>query len=55
MPIKVHIDYGTIITAMENGRKVMRMHPVGNQHSVLRFDRSNKLFIKRNWSGDHGS
>jgi hypothetical protein len=55
MPINAHIDYGTISMAMENCRQVMRMRPVGNQHSALRIDGSNKLFIKPNWSGDHGS
>jgi hypothetical protein len=55
MPINAHINYGTIFLAIENCQEVMRMRPVGNQHSELRFDGSNKLFIKRNWSGDHGS
>lgn len=55
MLIHADIDLGTVTLAMAECRQVTCICPMGYKHSVSRYDGSNQLFIKRNWSGDHGS
>lgn len=55
MLIKKHNVYRTTTLAKAACQRVMRMRPLGNLHTVSRFDGSSELFNKRNRSGDYGS
>ena len=54
MPINANVNFGTFTLVLAERRQGERMYPTGNEHSVSRFDGSDK-FIKRKRSGDYGS